>query len=86
MTNSIARYAAPACEKTAPQPDDPGKADLSERGAEVIDLLARGYPSQEIAMKMAVTCHTVHARVRDVFEKPHVRSRAQAPAVYTRRS
>lgn len=86
MTSSIARRVVQAFKKPSPQPAGPGMTCLSDREAEVLDLLAQGYLYKEIAKKMAVSYHTVHAHVRRIYEKLHVRSRGQAVAIYNRRS
>jgi DNA-binding NarL/FixJ family response regulator len=54
--------------------------NLSPREAEVLDLLAKGYLYKEIADKTGLTYATVHTHIRHIYEKLHVRSRAQAVA------
>jgi DNA-binding NarL/FixJ family response regulator len=56
--------------------------DLSPREQEVLDLLARGYLYKEIAERLNISVPTVNTYVRRVYEKLHVRSRAQAVAKY----
>jgi DNA-binding NarL/FixJ family response regulator len=46
----------------------------------VLDLLAKGYLYKEIADKTGLTYATVHTHIRHIYEKLHVRSRAQAVA------
>lgn len=55
---------------------------LSPREAEVLDLLAKGYLYKEIADKTGLTYATVHTHIRHIYEKLHVRSRAQAVAMH----
>ena len=55
---------------------------LSPREQEVLHLLARGFLYKEIADQLGVTVPTVNTFVRRVYEKLHVRSRAQAVAKY----
>jgi DNA-binding CsgD family transcriptional regulator len=57
-------------------------ADLSPREQEVLDRLARGYLYKEIAEKLNISVPTVNTYVRRIYEKLHVRSRAQAVAKY----
>ncbi len=81
MTSSIARKVVQSFSKTptgAP-PDE----KLSPREQEVLDLLARGYFFKEIAERLDLTVPTVKTYVRRMYEKLHVRSRAQAVAKYT---
>ncbi|MBE0540332.1 MAG: response regulator transcription factor [Verrucomicrobia bacterium] len=56
--------------------------DLSPREQEVLVLLARGYLYKEISAQLGVTIPTINTYVRRVYEKLHVRSRAQAVAKY----
>jgi len=53
---------------------------LSQREAEVLDLLAKGFLYKEIAESMEVTYATVHTHIRHIYEKLHVRSRTEAVA------
>lgn len=86
MTSNIARRVVQAFKKVPASPPAGGVlAGLSEREAEVLDLLAQGYSYKEIAAQAGVSYHTVHSHVRHIYEKLHVRSRAQAVAVYNRR-
>ena len=59
----------------------PGE-ELSPREQEVLDLLARGYLYKEIAERLNISVPTVNTYVRRMYEKLHVRSRAQAVAKY----
>jgi DNA-binding NarL/FixJ family response regulator len=56
--------------------------ELSPREQEVLDLLARGYLYKEIAERLNISIPTVNTYVRRMYEKLHVRSRAQAVAKY----
>lgn len=58
--------------------------DLSPREQEVLDLLASGYLYKEIAERLNISIPTVNTYVRRMYEKLHVRSRAQAVAKYAR--
>jgi len=57
-------------------------AELSPREREVLELLARGYLYKEIAEQLKISVPTVNTYIRRVYEKLHVRSRAQAVAKY----
>lgn len=85
MTSNIARRVVQAFKRPTVPHARPGMEALSEREAEVLDLLAQGYLYKEIAKQMGVSYHTIHAHVRHIYEKLHVRSRAQAVALYNRR-
>jgi DNA-binding NarL/FixJ family response regulator len=56
--------------------------DLSGREREVLELLARGYLYKEIAELLKISVPTVNTYIRRIYEKLHVRSRAQAVAKY----
>ena len=64
-------------------PADPAIEDLSTREREVLDLLARGYLYKEIADALKISVPTVNTYIRRIYEKLHVRSRAQAVAKYS---
>lgn len=57
-------------------------AELSGREREVLELLARGYLYKEIAEMLKISGPTVNTYIRRIYEKLHVRSRAQAVAKY----
>jgi DNA-binding NarL/FixJ family response regulator len=56
--------------------------DLSPREREVLELLSRGYLYKEIADSLGISVPTVNTYIRRIYEKLHVRSRAQAVAKY----
>jgi DNA-binding NarL/FixJ family response regulator len=53
---------------------------LSLREAEVLRLLAAGRRSKEIAKEMQIAYTTINTYIRNIYEKLHVRSRAEAVA------
>jgi DNA-binding NarL/FixJ family response regulator len=57
---------------------------LSPRENEVLALLTRGYMYKEIADNIGISPSTVNTYIRRIYEKLHVRSRAQAVAFKTR--
>jgi DNA-binding NarL/FixJ family response regulator len=57
---------------------------LSPREEQVLRLLAKGHRSKEIAEDLGVGVGTVNTYVRHIYEKLHVRSRAEAVARLTR--
>jgi DNA-binding NarL/FixJ family response regulator len=80
MTSNIARKVVQSFGqgRAATSPGD----DLSPREQEVLDLLASGYLYKEIAERLNISVPTVNTYVRRMYEKLHVRSRAQAVAKY----
>ncbi len=80
MTSNIARKVVQSFRQPAPAAN--GAEELSPREQEVLDLLARGYLYKEIAERLNISVPTVNTYVRRMYEKLHVRSRAQAVAKY----
>jgi RNA polymerase sigma factor (sigma-70 family) len=58
---------------------------LSAREREVLELVAEGCLFKEIAEKIGVSFGTIHTYCRRIYEKLHVRSRAQAVAKWHHR-
>jgi DNA-binding NarL/FixJ family response regulator len=79
MTSSIARKVVQCFRQTVSLD---AQETLSPREQEVLDLLARGYLYKEIAERLNISVPTVNTYVRRMYEKLHVRSRAQAVAKY----
>jgi DNA-binding NarL/FixJ family response regulator len=80
MTSNIARKVVQSFQRAAPQADE--SVNLSPREREVLELLACGYLYKEIADNLGITVATVVTYIRRIYEKLHVRSRAQAVAKY----
>ena len=56
-----------------------GKPDkLSDREKEVLKMVASGYTSAEIGIRLAISCQTVNSHVKNIYRKLQVRTRAQA--------
>jgi DNA-binding NarL/FixJ family response regulator len=80
MTSNIARKVVQSFKQiSVPVPQG---EELSPREQEVLELLARGYLYKEIAERLNIGVPTVNTYVRRMYEKLHVRSRAQAVAKY----
>lgn len=59
--------------------------NLTPREREILTLLTRGYRSKEVADELSIGIQTVHTHLRNIYEKLHVRSRAEAVARYLRK-
>ncbi len=81
MSSHIARKVVQSFQRIDSQ--RPTEVDLSPREREVLALLARGYLYKEIAESLQISVLTVNSYIRRIYEKLHVRSRAQAVAKYT---
>jgi DNA-binding NarL/FixJ family response regulator len=84
MTSHIARKVVASFRQPSPAPAE--KANLTPREQQVLDHLAKGFLYKEIAETLAISYDTVHAHVRKIYEKLHVRSRGQAVAKHLEQS
>jgi DNA-binding NarL/FixJ family response regulator len=78
MSSHIARKVVTAFRQAPAMPED--DLSLTPREAAVLRLLAKGHRSKEIAEELALSPGTVNTHVRHIYEKLHVRSRAEAVA------
>jgi len=78
MSSQIARLLVQQFQQAAPgvvpQPR------LTPREKEVLELTTKGYRSKEIADALGLSPQTVETHFRNIYEKLHVRSRAEAVA------
>ncbi len=82
MTSYIARRVAQCFPSASAHSGTDDNQSLSPREREVLDMLARGYLYKEIAEALSISVRTVDTYIRRIYEKLHVRSRAQAVAKY----
>jgi DNA-binding NarL/FixJ family response regulator len=84
MTSYIARRVA----QCFPNPPAQSETDdnLSPRERAVLDMLVHGFLYKEIAESLNISVRTVDTYIRRIYEKLHVRSRAQAVAKFVNRS
>jgi DNA-binding NarL/FixJ family response regulator len=84
MTGYIARKVVQAfqCQWS----ETPETRSLSAREREVLDLLTRGHLYKEVCEILGITMGTVNTHARRIYEKLHVRSRAEAVARYNKPS
>ena len=78
ISSHIARLIVRSFHQAAPKL--PPETNLTPRESEILALLARGYRSKEIADELKISVPTVNTHVRNVYDKLHVRSRAEAVA------
>ncbi|MFN3409144.1 MAG: response regulator [Limisphaerales bacterium] len=81
MASNIARKIIQSFAQPAPAAP-PGMETLTDREREVLGYLARGYLYKEVAELMKISYRTVHTHIEHIYEKLHVRSRAEAAARY----
>jgi DNA-binding NarL/FixJ family response regulator len=78
MTSQIARKVVASFKQPAQVCAETEK--LTVRELEILDHLTKGFSYKEIAEALKVSYDTVHAHIRNIYEKLHVRSRGQAVA------
>ena len=76
MTGEIARKVIESfhCAKPAEHPQD----RLTAREEEILEHLAKGFVTKEIADRLAISPATVRFHLRHIYDKLHVRSRVEA--------
>jgi DNA-binding NarL/FixJ family response regulator len=85
MTGFIARKVLDAFRAQLPQAVSPAETvELSAREQQVLEKLAKGFLVKEIAEQLGIGFGTVHTYTLRIYEKLHVRSRAEAAARYFR--
>ena len=82
MSSQIARKVVQSFRRIETETAGGESVELSPREREVLELLARGYLYKEIAEMLKISVQTVNTYIRRIYEKLHVRSRAQAVAKY----
>ncbi len=80
MTSEIARRVVESFRRASKQKQP--TVHLTTREEEVLILLSKGYSNKEIASQLAIGTETVGSHLKHIYEKMHVRSRAEAVARY----
>jgi len=80
MTSEIARRVVESFRQRAKTRDE--FVRLTTREEEVLVMLSKGYSNKEIADRMELSVDTVRSHLKHIYEKMHVRSRAEAVARY----
>lgn len=80
MTSEVARRVVESFRRTTSPPQP--AVHLSAREEEVLILLSKGYSNKEIASQLGIGVQTVGSHIKHIYEKMHVRSRAEAVARY----
>ena len=76
MTGEIARKVIKTFQSPIAGPEEP--VTLSTREQEILELLSQGLLNKEIADRLSISYHTVKVHLKHVYDKLHVRSRAEA--------
>lgn len=80
MTSEIARRVVESFRQKSRGRDD--SVSLTAREEETLLFLTKGYSNKEIADKLSLSIETVRSHLKHIYEKLHVRSRAEAVARY----
>jgi DNA-binding NarL/FixJ family response regulator len=80
MTSEIARRVIESFRRPPKARDQ--TVHLSAREEEVLILLSKGYTNKEIAENLTLSVQTVGSHLKHIYEKLHVRSRAEAVVRY----
>jgi DNA-binding NarL/FixJ family response regulator len=80
ISNSFARRLAARYGSRAAVRAEAPEGDLTQREAEVLQLLAEGYSNREMAERLSVSEHTVRSHLRGIMQKLNVSNRVQAAA------
>jgi DNA-binding NarL/FixJ family response regulator len=65
-----------------PGPRGLDTTSLTEREKEILTFLSQGFANKELADKLQISVPTVRTHLRHIYEKLHVRSRAEAIVKY----
>lgn len=80
MSDQIARKVVQAFQQSGKSSNE--TENLSEREAEILSYLSKGYHDKEIADKLFLSVKTVRTHLRNIYKKLHVRSRTEAVLKY----
>lgn len=80
MSSEIARRVVESFRSKGPARDE--SVSLTAREEETLVLLTKGFSNKEIADQLSLGVETVRSHLKHIYEKMHVRSRAEAVARY----
>lgn len=75
MSSQIARRVVQSFREDSSAPK---VEELSEREEEILQQLAKGYSTKEIADRLSVSVNTIRTHLQHIYGKLHVRSRTEA--------
>jgi DNA-binding NarL/FixJ family response regulator len=77
MTGEVARKVIRSFRRESPPVER-----LTPREEEILQLLAKGFLSREIALQLSISLETVNSHLKHIYDKLHVRSRTEAVIKY----
>jgi DNA-binding NarL/FixJ family response regulator len=80
MTGDVAQKVIQSFRRA--EPKDKGAEQLTRREEEILERLAKGHRSKEIADQLSISYLTVTTHLRNIYSKLHVQSRTEAVLKY----
>jgi DNA-binding NarL/FixJ family response regulator len=80
MTSEVARRVIESF--CRPNPLEPEDGQLTTRETEILEALAKGFVTKEIAAQMDVSYDTIRYHLKHIYDKLHVHSRTEAVIKY----
>ena len=81
MTGQVARRVVESFRKPSGLAKLP---NLSGREREILENLAQGYATKEVAQRLCISVNTIRTHLQHIYEKLRVRSRTEAVVKYLR--
>lgn len=79
MTGEIARKVMQSFRMPQPvEKESPAKSKLTPRETEILQLLAKGHTTKDIARECSISFDTVHTHLKNIYEKLRVHTRTEA--------
>lgn len=82
MTGEIARRVIATFRRPTFNGEKAADSDLTPREKEILQMIAKGYANKEIAGHLGISTGTARNHIGHIYEKMHVRCRAEATAKY----
>lgn len=78
MSPSIARKALKLLMNSESNTQEKAETSLSDREMDILKALVEGLDHREVAEKLFISPHTVRTHISNIYQKLHVKNRAQA--------
>jgi DNA-binding NarL/FixJ family response regulator len=85
MSGEVARLVIETFHKAPAAIADTDQVQLTVREKEVLEQVSRGFANKEIADRLGISFDTVRTHLKHIYEKLHVRCRAEAVAKHMER-
>lgn len=78
ISPGVARYLIDTFHHSPPSGAEDDSSRLTSREVDLLRLVADGFVYKEIGHRLGISPHTVHAHVKNIYEKLHAANRSQA--------